>query len=141
MFGLGIRLDTAENWKLNVWIVLWDLFLMKKLWKSEIYGSVNSARCTLISWKSFDKSNFAATVHAQCMNSSRNSKTCPKTCEKKKKQEQKKVIASAGPKRALGLKIKIISLLSLFLLLFMVPLHFLVLLIISTNFYLYLRYF
>ena len=71
VFGLGIRLDRAQNWKLNVWIVLWDLFLMKKLWKSEICGSVNSARCTLITWKSFDKSNFAATVHAQCMNSSR----------------------------------------------------------------------
>ena len=30
-----------------MWIVLWDPFLMKKLLKSEIYESVNSARCAL----------------------------------------------------------------------------------------------
>ena len=52
---------------------------MKKFLKSEIYGSVNSAQCALIGWKEREKSNFAATVHAQCMNSSR------KSHEKKKK--------------------------------------------------------
>ena len=56
---------------------------MKKLLKSEICGSVNSTRCALIGWKLFHKSNFAATVHAQCMNNSHNSKICPKTREKK----------------------------------------------------------
>ena len=82
------------------WIVPCDSFLMKKLLKSEICGSVNSARCALIGWKLFDKSNFAATVYAQYMNSSHNSKICPKTCEKKKKKEQKNANAdaNAGPK-------------------------------------------
>ena len=60
---------------------------MKKLQKSEICGSVDSARCALIGWKLFDKLNFAATVHAQYINSSHNSKICPKTREKKKKKK------------------------------------------------------
>ena len=34
-----------------MWIVPWDPFLMKKLLKSEICRSVNSARCALIGWK------------------------------------------------------------------------------------------
>ena len=63
---------------------------MKKLLKSEICGSINSALCALIGWKLFCKSNFAATVHAQYMNSSRNSKICPKTREKKKKKHKRK---------------------------------------------------
>ena len=70
---------------------------MKKLLKSEICGSVKSARCALIGCKSFDKSNFAATVHAQCINSSRNSKICPKTRGNKKKK--KNANANTGPKR------------------------------------------
>ena len=68
---------------------------MKKLLKSEICVSVNSARCTLIGCKLFDKSNFAATVYAQCMNSNCNSKICPKT-RKKKKKEQKNANADAN---------------------------------------------
>ena len=36
--------NTVAKSFLNVRIVLWDLFLMKKLLKSEICGSVNSAR-------------------------------------------------------------------------------------------------
>ena len=60
---------------------------MKKLLKSEIYESINNARCTLIGWKLFDKSNFAATIHVQYMNSSRNSKICPKMREKKKNKK------------------------------------------------------
>ena len=58
---------------------------MKKLLKSKIYESVNSAWCALIGWKLFDKLNFAATVYAQCINNNRNSKICPKPREKKKK--------------------------------------------------------
>ena len=79
---------------------------MKMLLKSEICGSVNSAQCALIDWKLFDKSNFAATVHAQRMNTSHNSKICPKTREKKKKKKKKNTNADAntGPKRSLRLK-------------------------------------
>ena len=73
---------------------------MKMLLKSEICESVNSARCTLIDWKFFDKSNFVATVHAQCMNSSHNSKICPKMREKKEKKEKEK--RKRGPKRNLS---------------------------------------
>ena len=85
-----------------MWIVPWDPFLMKKLLKSEVCGFVNSARCALIGWKLFDKSNFAAIVHIQCINSNRNSKICPKT-RKKKKQKNANVNASVGPKRTLSL--------------------------------------
>ena len=58
---VGIHLDTVENWKVKlktekycskiifkVWIVPWDQFLMKKLLKSEICGSMNNAWCALI---------------------------------------------------------------------------------------------
>ena len=57
---LWVRLDTAENLKLKLktekycskiifkYVNLWDPFLMKKLLKSEICGSMNSARCALI---------------------------------------------------------------------------------------------
>ena len=47
-----------------MWIVPWDSFLIKKLLKSEICGSVNNVRYALIDWKLPDKSNFAAIVHA-----------------------------------------------------------------------------
>ena len=63
---------------------------MKKLLKSKICKSVNSARCALIGWKLFDKLNFAATVYAQCINNDRNSKICLKTRIKKKKREKRK---------------------------------------------------
>ena len=42
-----------------MWIVLWDPFLMKKLLKSKVCGSMNSKICAE-KWK---KSNFVATVH------------------------------------------------------------------------------
>ena len=57
---LWVRLDAAENLKLKLktekycskiifkYVNLWDPFLMKKLLKSEICGSMNSARCALI---------------------------------------------------------------------------------------------
>ena len=50
----------------------------------------------------FDKSNFVATVHAQCMNSSRNSKICPKTREKKKELKNANADANVEPKRTLN---------------------------------------
>ena len=76
---------------------------MKKLLKIEICGSVNSVQCALIGWKLFDKSNFAATVYAQCMNSICNGKFVPKRMKKKKKKEQKNADANtnAKPKRSL----------------------------------------
>ena len=58
---------------------------MKKLLKSEICGSVNSARMHC-SWKTWSK--VAATVHEQCMNSS--SLWGGKTHAKKKKKKKKK---------------------------------------------------
>ena len=61
---------------------------MKKLLKSEIYGSVNSVQYVLIGWKLFDKSNFVTTIYTQCMNSSRNNKICTKTRKKKKKEKK-----------------------------------------------------
>ena len=86
--SVWIQLKTEKHYSkiiLNVWIVPWDPFLMKKLLKSEICGSVNSARCALIGWKLFDKSKFVATVYEQCMNSSCNSlKTREKKMEKRK---------------------------------------------------------
>ena len=63
---------------------------MKKLLKNKICGSVNSAQYALIGWKLFYKSNFAATIHAQCINSSHNSKICPKTREKKRRTKKHK---------------------------------------------------
>ena len=81
---------------------------MKKLLKIEICVFVNSARYALISWKLFDKLNFAdftATVYAQCINSNRNSKICPKTHEKKKNANAN---ASAEPKRTPNLHLWIV---------------------------------
>ena len=77
---------------------------MKKLLKNKICGSVNSAQYALIGWKLFYKSNFAATIHAQCINSSHNSKICPKTREKKKEQKNTNANTntSAKPKRTLS---------------------------------------
>ena len=54
---------------------------MKKLLKSEICGSVNSALGVLIGWEVGEKSNFAA---AQCMNNSR--KSLKRVPQKKKKK-------------------------------------------------------
>ena len=59
---------------------------MKKLLKSQIYGFMNSARCVLIGWEEGEKSNFAVTVYAQCMNSSHK----PTNVRKKKKKKEKK---------------------------------------------------
>ena len=56
---------------------------MKKLLKSEICGSINSKICAE-KWK---KSNFAATVHEQCMNSSR--VDLSNACKKKKKKKKR----------------------------------------------------
>ena len=56
---------------------------MKKLLKSEICGSVNSARMHC-SWKTWSK--VAATVHEQCMNSS--SLWGENACKKKKKKRE-----------------------------------------------------
>ena len=74
---------------------------MKKLLKSEICGFVNSARYALIGWKWFDKSNFAATVYTQYMNSNRNNKICLKT-RKEKKKKRANAKASTRPKRTLS---------------------------------------
>ena len=80
---IRVRLDTAKNWKLklkntvtkyflNVWIVSWDPFLMKKLLKSEICGSV----CT--DWL---KIVWQVKLCGYC---------CPKTWRKKKKRTEKR---------------------------------------------------
>ena len=62
----------------------------EKVTESEICGSVNSARCVLIGWKEWEKSNFMATVHAQCMNSSYKShKRVQKKIKKKEEEEEK----------------------------------------------------
>ena len=54
-----------------MWIA-WDLFLMKKLLKSEICGFINSARCALISWKKSKKSQILRLLFMHCsMNSNR----------------------------------------------------------------------
>ena len=74
---------------------------MKKLLKNKICGSVNSAQYVLIGWKLFYKSNFAATIHEQCINSSHNSKICPETREKKKNKKAN-TNTLAGPKRTLS---------------------------------------
>ena len=60
---------------------------MKKLLKSQIYGFMNSARCVLIGWEEGEKSNFAVTVYAQCMNSSHKPTN---VCKNKIKKEKKK---------------------------------------------------
>ena len=63
---------------------------MKKLLKNEICGSVNSVQCALIGWKLFDKSNFAATVHTQCINSAVTVKFVPKRVKKKRTEKRKR---------------------------------------------------
>ena len=88
-----------------MWIVLWDPFLMKKLLKSEIYRSVNSARCVLIGWEEGEKSNFAATVHAQYMNSSR--KSLKRVHKKKKKYQTQNSSFPSNPNIALKPNAKI----------------------------------
>ena len=60
MFGLSLFLlklkteteNIVAKYFLNVWIVPWDLFLMKKLLKSEICGFVNNAQVHYSPWKS-----------------------------------------------------------------------------------------
>ena len=60
LFGLSLFLlklkteteNTVAKYFLNVWIVPWYPFLMKKLQKSGICGSVNSARMHCSLWKS-----------------------------------------------------------------------------------------
>ena len=79
-----------------MWIVLWDPFLMKKLLKSEICGSVNSTRCVLIGWKKFEKSTLRLLFIEQCM-SSRNLKNAWK---KKKGKTQTNVSILAESKRS-----------------------------------------
>ena len=88
-----------------MWIVLWDPFLMKKLLKSEIYRSVNSARGVLIGWEEGEKSNFVATVHAQCMNSSR--KSLKRVHKKKKKYQTQNSSFPSNPNIALKPNAKI----------------------------------
>ena len=73
-------------------MVPWDPFLMKKLIKNEICGSVNSARIT-IHW---EKSTFAATIHHCSLNSSR---IPPKTRGKKKKKNEKNENAASLKRR------------------------------------------
>ena len=60
---------------------------MKKLLKSEICGSVNSARCVLIGWEEGEKSNFAATVHWTVHEQYRKSH---KRVEKKKEEKHRR---------------------------------------------------
>ena len=64
------------------------LILMKKLLKSEVYGS--REQCTGLTdvLKRAEKSNCVATVYELCMNSSRNSENCLlNACQKKKEGE------------------------------------------------------
>ena len=76
-----------------MWIVPWDPFLMKKLLKSVICGSVNSARIYCSLWK--------VNICGYCpMNSNRITPKCVKTKKKKKKrtktQLQKRNAALSG---------------------------------------------
>ena len=73
---------------------------MKKLLKNEICESINSKICA----KKWKKSNFAATVHEQCMNNSRVglSNVC-KRKKKKKTQNMRLGNANALPKHTLKL--------------------------------------
>ena len=110
MNTLRVHLNIAENWELkntvakyflNVWIVPWDPFLMKKLLKSEIYGSVNSARCVLIGWEEREKSNFVATVYVQCMNNCHKSHKRVQKNKNKNKNKKKKENFPSNPNIAL----------------------------------------
>ena len=82
-----------ENWKhcnkiiLNMWIVPWDPFLMKKLLKSGICGSMNSARMHCSRWKS---QHLQLLFNEQCMNSSRITPKRVKTKKKKTKKRKEK---------------------------------------------------
>ena len=97
---LRVRLDTAENWKLKLKTEKYCSKIIFKcvnstmrpiFKKSEICGSLNSAWCVLNGWEEGEKSNFAATVHAQCMNSSHmnSSRKSLKRMQKKKKKRKK----------------------------------------------------
>ena len=60
---------------------------MKKLLKSAVCGSCEQCTRPTDMLKKVEKSNCAATVHEQCMNSSRNSENCLlNACQKKKKK-------------------------------------------------------
>ena len=79
----------TENWKhcskiiLNVWIVLWDPFLMKKWLKSEVCGSVNSALMHCLRENS-------QKLRLLFMNSSRNTTWSSwNMCQRKKKVKRK----------------------------------------------------
>ena len=66
------------------------IFNKKSYWKVRFMGPVSSARDSLMCWNMAEKSNNAATVHEQCMNSSRNSEIfLLKRVQKKKKEEGK----------------------------------------------------
>ena len=80
-----------------MWIVLCDLFLMKKLLKSEICESMNSTQCVLIGWKRVRKvklcSYCAWTVAVSLTNG----------CKKKKEKRQTQMLGfSAQSKRILS---------------------------------------
>ena len=81
-----------------MWIVPWDPFLMKKLLKSEICGSMNSARCALIGWKKARKVKFCSycscTVHEQQPQVSQTRE------KKKKKQKNANANANVVPKHS-----------------------------------------
>ena len=96
-----------ENWKhcskiiFNVWIVIWDPFLIKKLIKNEICGSVNSAyvHCSLQKVSICDYCS---------LNSNRNTPrrviTKNKNKNKNKKKKKKKKEQNAAWKRRLGIQ-------------------------------------
>ena len=70
-----------------MWIVPCDPFLMKKLLKSGICGSMNSARMHCSLWKS---QYLQLLFNEQCMNSSHITPKRVKTKKKKNKKKEKK---------------------------------------------------
>ena len=89
-----------------MWIVSWDPFLMKKLLKSEICGSVNSTRCAVIGQK-----NWKVKVCGYCLLNSAwtvatTSKTLQNAWKKKKKADKTQTqFFSAESKRSHNLRL------------------------------------
>ena len=84
-----------------MWIVSWDPFLMKKLFKSEICWSVNSAWCALINWNCLTSQTLRQLFMYSAWTVSVTVKFVPKCVKKKKEQKNTNADANAGPKRSL----------------------------------------
>ena len=84
-----------------MWIVSWDPFLMKKLFKSEICWSVNSAWCALINWNCLTSQTLRQLFMYSAWTVSVTVKFVPKCVKKKKNRKTQMQTQMPDPNVAL----------------------------------------